>query len=100
VSGLTSRSRREHVWAALVDQVAADGARLLQQIDAVAGPHARVVTGGGWAQSAWFAAAKRRHLPDVTATTLPQPGRTAPPCWRCRRPGRPTARAAVPPLSP
>lgn len=74
MSGLTSRTRREHVWAALVDQVAADGARLLQQIDAVAGPHARVVTGGGWVESAWFAAAKRRHLPDVTATTLPQPG--------------------------
>ena len=72
--GLTSRSRREHVWSALVDRVAADGADLLRQIDAVAGPHARVVTGGGWAQSTWFEAAKRRHLPDVTATTLPQPG--------------------------
>lgn len=74
VRGLTSRSRREHVWSALVDRVAADGADLLRQIDAVAGPHARVVTGGGWAQSTWFEAAKRRHLPDVTATTLPQPG--------------------------
>jgi len=74
LTALTSRSRREHVWAALVDRVAADGARLLQEIDAVAGPRARVVMGGGWAESAWFTAAKRRHLPDVTATTLPQPG--------------------------
>lgn len=74
ITGLTSRSRREHVWAALVEQVAADGARLLQQIDAVAGPHARVVTGGGWAESTWFTAAKGRRVPGVTRTSLPQPG--------------------------
>ena len=74
LTGLTSRSRREHVWAALVDRVAADGARLLQEIDAVAGLRERVVMGGGWAESAWFIAAKSRHLPDVTATTLSQPG--------------------------
>lgn len=74
LTGLTSRSSRAHVWAALVERVAADGAALLGQIDAVAGPHARVVSGGGWAESAWFHAAKQRHLPDVSATALPQPG--------------------------
>jgi sugar (pentulose or hexulose) kinase len=74
LTGLSSRSTRAHVWAALVAQVAADGAALLAEVDAVAGPHTRVVAGGGWAGSAWFLAAKRRRLAEVTRTPLEEPG--------------------------
>jgi sugar (pentulose or hexulose) kinase len=74
IGGLTSRTRPQDVWAALVSRVAADGAALLRQADAVAGPHARVVMGGGWAASVWFQDAKRAHDPDIATTSIEQPG--------------------------
>jgi len=74
VVGLTSRTGPQDVWAALLRQVAADGAALLARSDAVAGSHKRVVMGGGWAASRWFRDAKRKHHERLTATDLAQPG--------------------------
>lgn len=74
VVGLTSRTGPHDLWATLLRQVAADGAALLARSDAVAGPHRRVVMGGGWAASTWFREAKRKHHERIGATDVAQPG--------------------------
>jgi sugar (pentulose or hexulose) kinase len=72
--GLTSRTGPAELWSALVERVAADGAALVRETDAVAGPHSRVVMGGGWSDSEWFAESKRRHLARLERAAVPQPG--------------------------
>jgi sugar (pentulose or hexulose) kinase len=48
------------VWRAAIDAVARDVERVIDHIDAVAGPHTKVVVTGGWARSAAVLDAKRR----------------------------------------
>lgn len=72
--GLTSTTGPREVWSALVERVAADGAQLVEVVDRVAGPHRRIVMGGGWSASRWFHAAKQRHHADVVLSPVEQPG--------------------------
>ena len=57
--GLTSSAA---VWRAAAAAVARHGAQLLERIDELAGPSARVIVVGGWATSAVVAAAKEELL--------------------------------------
>jgi sugar (pentulose or hexulose) kinase len=72
--GLTSTTVPGDVWWSLVDRVAADGAALVAGMDALAGPHDRVVTGGGWAASSWFDRAKRARHAVVEHCAAAEPG--------------------------
>lgn len=74
VRGLTSRTGPAGLWSALTERVAADGAALLRETDAVAGPHTRVVVGGGWSDSEWFVASKRRHTDGLERAAVAEPG--------------------------
>jgi sugar (pentulose or hexulose) kinase len=48
------------VWRAAIDTVAREVEELIAHIDAVAGPHTKVVVTGGWARDAAVFDAKRR----------------------------------------
>ena len=48
------------IWRAAVDAVAAEVERNIAQIDAIAGPHTKVVVTGGWARDRAVREAKRR----------------------------------------
>lgn len=74
VRGLTSATTPQEVWAALVDQVADNGASLLAVTDQAAGPHQRLVIGGGWSTGRWFGDAKRRRHPNLEPSPAAQPG--------------------------
>lgn len=74
VTGLTSTTGAADVWAALVRQVARDGTELLAVADRVAGPHRRIVMGGGWAASRELYGAKQRHHAGIAVTPVEQPG--------------------------
>lgn len=74
ITGLTSWTGPAELWSALVERVAADGAALVRETDAVAGPHRRVVVGGGWSDSAWFVESKHRYLTGVERAPVAQPG--------------------------
>lgn len=72
--GLTSVTTPGDVWWSLVGRVAADGAALVAGMDALVGPHDRIVTGGGWAASGWFDRAKRARHPAVERCAIAEPG--------------------------
>jgi glycerol kinase len=48
------------VWRAAIDAVARDVKALIAHVDAVAGPHSRLVVTGGWSRDAAVFDAKRR----------------------------------------
>ena len=48
------------IWRAAIDTVAAEVERNIAQIDAIAGPHTKVVVTGGWARDRAVREAKRR----------------------------------------
>jgi sugar (pentulose or hexulose) kinase len=62
------------LWRAAVEGLVAQAERLLELIDAVAGPYRDVVVAGGWLRNPALLAAKRRQYPTMRTTALPEPG--------------------------
>lgn len=74
VSGIGNDASPGALWAAATDTVTADAARLLAQLNAVVGPHDRLVVTGGWAHSSTLMDAKRRHLGPLERFDQEEPG--------------------------
>jgi len=70
---LPSGHAPEHIWRAAIDSANREVAALLAHIDAVAGPHRRLVVAGGWARDPAVLAA-RRSLGAVQAPAAVQAG--------------------------
>jgi sugar (pentulose or hexulose) kinase len=62
-----------HVWRAAVDAAAAEAERIIDHVDAVAGPHRSIVVTGGWSRDDALMAAKR-ELGAVAAPPVAEAG--------------------------
>ncbi len=74
VGGIDDQASPASLWAAATDAVTADAARLLTRMNAVVGPHERLVVTGGWARSSSLMEAKRRHFGPLTRSAHDEPG--------------------------
>jgi sugar (pentulose or hexulose) kinase len=74
IAGITDGITPAVLWRSVVDGLAAQSARTVALMDAVAGRHRRVVVGGGWLHNPAVLAAKRRQYPVMSTTDIAEPG--------------------------
>jgi sugar (pentulose or hexulose) kinase len=74
ILGITDGITPAGLWRSAVDGLAAQSARSVAVMDAVAGRHCRVVVGGGWLHNPAMLAAKRRQYPAMRTTATAEPG--------------------------
>jgi sugar (pentulose or hexulose) kinase len=64
------------IWAAVVRDLTAASARMVERISDEVGPHAHVTIAGGWTRNAAVMAEKRRQFGELTISDLREPGVT------------------------
>jgi sugar (pentulose or hexulose) kinase len=74
ITGITDGITPAGLWRSVVDDLAQRSARMVAQMDAVAGQHNQVVVGGGWLHNPAVLAAKRRQYPAMRITDIAEPG--------------------------
>jgi sugar (pentulose or hexulose) kinase len=74
IVGITDGVTPGLLWRTAVDAMTAEAARVLDRIEALAGPYREVVVAGGWLHNPALLAAKRRQYPAMRTTSIAEPG--------------------------